>query len=141
MSSQVAYVGQRMREVREELGHSQAKLAAMLELSDRAYKNYELGKREAPLSVIAEFSSKFNVDLRWLVFGSDRQSFDTALVELACETSAITFSMAISESKAILTDKKYDKFYRYVLDQCMIKGTSPEHEAKAVFDLMRGDDE
>ncbi|PTQ72749.1 helix-turn-helix domain-containing protein [Celeribacter persicus] len=141
MTSQIAYVGQRMRETREKTGYSQGKFAAMLELSDRAYKNYELGKREPPLAVAALFSSKFNVDLRWLVFGEEPQPQDIELIELAAQTSDATYAISANSGQPPLGEKTYGKFFRYVLKQCFSKGSSPSEEAKAVYELMRGEDE
>lgn len=141
MASQIAFVGQRMRETREKTGYSQGKFAAMLELSDRAYKNYELGKREPPLSVVAHFSSKFGVDLHWLVFGEEPQPQDLKLIELAGQTSDATYSISTASGQPPLGEKAYAKFFRYVLEQCFRKRSVPHDEARAVFELMRGDDE
>ncbi|QFT59182.1 Helix-turn-helix protein [Sulfitobacter sp. THAF37] len=129
-----------MREEREKTGYSQSKFAAMLELSDRAYKNYELGKREPPLSVVADFSSKFGVDLRWLVFGDETQPKDIQLIDLAGKTSDATYALATSEGPP-LGMKSYSKFFRYVLEQSFSKGSPPSEEATAVYALMRGDDD
>ncbi len=130
-----------MREAREKTGYSQSKFAAMLELSDRAYKNYELGKRDPPLTVVADFSSKFGVDLRWLVFGEEPQPQDIKLIELASQTSDATYAIATKSTQPRLGAKSYSKFFRYVLEQCFSKGSSPDDEAKAVYALMRNDDE
>lgn len=137
MSRQIAYIGERLREVRERAGHSQSKVAAMLDLSDRAYKNYELGKREPPLGVVAKFSTTFEADLNWLVFGEETQPQDTKLMKLAADTSDATYALATKETKAPLSLPRYSKFFRYVLEQSLSKGTSPKAESEAVYELMR----
>lgn len=108
----------------------------MLDLSDRAYKNYELGKREPPLEVVAKFSVKFEADIHWLVFGETKKPQDISLIKIAAETSDATYALAANELNAPLSLPRYSKFFRYVLEQCLSKGTSPKEEAEAVYELM-----
>lgn len=139
--SEVSKVGHRMREVREKAGFSQSKCAVKLNLSDRAYKNYELGKREPSLATAVLFSSKFGVDLNWLAFGNKLRPHDDAVIDTATECGAAAYAIATEGGVSSLSAKKFAKFFRYALKQSLSKGTAPGEEARAVFDLMRDDDE
>jgi DNA-binding XRE family transcriptional regulator len=48
---------------------SQARAAAILEIAERSYKNYESEIRELPLSVARRFCERFEQDLLWLIEG------------------------------------------------------------------------
>ena len=69
MSSILIGVGQRMLSVRSKLGYPQSKIAAILGIADKSYKNYELEKRELPLSIAVKFCEEFDENLAWLVYG------------------------------------------------------------------------
>ncbi len=58
-----------MLSVRSQLGYPQSKVAAILGIADKSYKNYELEKRELPLSVAVKFCDEFDKNLIWLVYG------------------------------------------------------------------------
>ena len=59
-----------MLSVRSQLGYPQSKVAAILGIADKSYKNYELEKRELPLSIAVKFCEEFDKNLMWLVYGS-----------------------------------------------------------------------
>ncbi|MEO0750895.1 MAG: helix-turn-helix transcriptional regulator [Pseudomonadota bacterium] len=59
-------IGERLRDIRSRHHLSQGEMALRLGLSDRAYKNYELEKRETPLAVAISICDDFGVDLNWL---------------------------------------------------------------------------
>lgn len=59
----------RLLAVRKESGLSQADFAARVGTSTRAYKNYELGLRDVPLSVIVAINIEFGVEFDWLIMG------------------------------------------------------------------------
>ncbi|WP_168193101.1 helix-turn-helix domain-containing protein [Rhodophyticola sp. CCM32] len=128
-----------MRETREGTGHSQSKFAAMLGLSDRAYKNYELGKREVPLSTLIKFAQEFEVEFDWLVFGDQMQPKDAKLMNLAVQTSEATYALATDLKEKPMSIERYVKFFEYVLDQSRVKVSIPSHEARAVFELIRSE--
>ena len=66
----VVGIGARMAAARAKKQASQVKAAAMLEISDKSYKNYEAEKRELPLAVAVGFCEAFDVELEWLVYGT-----------------------------------------------------------------------
>lgn len=55
--------------VRKNVGLSQVDFAARVKTSARAYKNYELGLRDVPLSVIAAIHTEFGISFDWLILG------------------------------------------------------------------------
>ena len=67
MSTVLIGIGQRMLSVRSQLGYPQSKVAAILGIADKSYKNYELEKRELPLSIAVKFCEEFDKKLIWLV--------------------------------------------------------------------------
>ncbi len=76
-------LGARMAIARNELGMSQAKLAAALGMSLRAYQGYELGKRSIPVEALVDMHRQFGVDLNWILLGADvvRPGHDLAALE------------------------------------------------------------
>ena len=50
-----------MLSVRSQLGYPQSKVAAILGIADKSYKNYELGKDVSlPLSIAVKFCEEFD---------------------------------------------------------------------------------
>ena len=68
---------ERLEIVRKSTGLSQAAFGEQLNLSDRAYKNYELGIRELPLRVAIDIAEKFKVNVNWLITGEGARSTPT----------------------------------------------------------------
>ncbi len=131
MSSILIGVGQRMLSVRTKLGYPQSKIAAILGIADKSYKNYELEKRELPLSIAVKFCDEFEENLAWLVYGlavpDGHQS-----AELAGETARAVFEH-IKSSDKVFSGAEIQKFAHYIFEQSLSKGTSPQGEAKLFF--------
>ena len=126
-------IGARMAAERARTRVSQAKAAAMLEISDKAYKNYEAEKRELPLSVAVAFCAAFGVTLEWLVLGSQGHSDDRSAA-LASETvEAITAEA--QARKLVLSPARAAKICGYIVRNCLQKGTSAKDEAGPIFDM------
>lgn len=64
--------------VRKQTGASQTDFAKRLGISPRAYKNYELGLRDVPLSLIESMHRELGTDLSWLILGEGASSAETA---------------------------------------------------------------
>jgi DNA-binding XRE family transcriptional regulator len=133
MSSLIG-IGARMQMVRAKLDYPQTKMAAVLNIADRSYKNYETEKRELPLSVAVNFCNVFNVNLHWLVFGETMVDSDTAANLVAATFQAV-------EDEAIrrdvrLTAAKASKIGRYLFSLSLSKGTLPADEVKEIFGLI-----
>lgn len=81
-----ALMGSRLADVRARTRLSQGQFAERIDVSPRAYQNYERGEREAPASVMRRVSETYGVSLSWLL-GADRQersdhaAVDTQLLE------------------------------------------------------------
>ena len=62
-------IGRRLCALRESLNLSQVEFAQRIDLSPRAFQNYERGERETPASVIKVIYEVFSVDPLWLLVG------------------------------------------------------------------------
>ena len=76
-------LGARMAIARNELGLSQARMAAALGLSQRAYQSYETGNRSIPVEALVDMHRQFGVDLNWILLGVEavRPGHDLAALE------------------------------------------------------------
>ena len=72
MSTDLSGIGLRLREIRKINDITQPVMAAAIDVSDRAYKNYEQEKRELPALTALNISEAFRVDLEWLLAGRRR---------------------------------------------------------------------
>ena len=131
MSSILIGVGQRMLSVRSKLGYPQSKIAAILGIADKSYKNYELEKRELPLSIAVKFCEEFDENLAWLVYGLAVPDSQRS-AELAGETARAVFEH-IKASDKEFSGAEIQKFAHYIFEQSLSKDTSPQGEAKLFF--------
>lgn len=123
-----------MASVRRELKLSQARAAAILEIAERSYKNYETEIRELPLSVARRFCEHFNQDLIWLIEGERRAASEKDIDLIGGTIEAVFVE---SKNRGIdLTPPKAKKIARFVYANCFQKGTAPEDEVASVFDLL-----
>ena len=60
-------LGERLKELREELGLTQKQVAEKLHLNSVTYLHYEKSQREPPLLVLAEMAMFFNVSVDYLL--------------------------------------------------------------------------
>ena len=61
------YLGQRLKELREEKGFTQKQLAQTLGINSVTYLHYEKEQREPPLSLLADFALYFGVSVDYLL--------------------------------------------------------------------------
>jgi DNA-binding XRE family transcriptional regulator len=123
-----------MASVRNQFGLSQARAAAILEIAERSYKNYETEIRELPMSVARRLCERFEQDLIWLIEG-ERVTADEKNVDLVGNT----IEAVVAEAKARgvkLTPLKAKKIGRFVYANCFQKKTDPKAEVASVFDLL-----
>lgn len=120
-----------MLSVRSQLGYPQNKVAAILGIADKSYKNYELEKRELPLSIAVKFCEEFDKSLMWLVYGSSVPDSEQS-ARLAGETAQAVFDHA-QTNKRTFSSAEIQKFAHYIFEQALSKGTSPQSEAKLFF--------
>ncbi|MDG5749154.1 helix-turn-helix transcriptional regulator [Qipengyuania sp. XHP0207] len=129
-----AAIGGRMLETRKDHDLPQSKVAALLHISDRGYKNYETGKREIPLSVALAFCERFGISFSWLVTGTDCLHPDDVGVAVGQLVSEI---FAESSKRGLqLTPTQAGKIGAYIFKTCHTNRTSPNQEVAAVFELM-----
>ena len=67
----------RIRDLREDLDYSQAKMAAALGLYKTTYARYESGERDIPLSVAIKSAVYHHVTLDYLCGLSDKKTADS----------------------------------------------------------------
>ena len=111
---------ERLEAVRKSTGLSQAAFGEQLGLSDRAYKNYELGIRDLPLRVALDISKQFTVNLNWLLTGEGARS--TPAIGEAVEAAVqVVREHMITTGKAPSPDKEA-AITRYVFDEILREG-------------------
>jgi DNA-binding XRE family transcriptional regulator len=124
-------IGRRMLSVRSQLGYPQNKVAAILGIADKSYKNYELEKRELPLSIAVKFCEEFDKNLIWLVYGISVPDSEQS-ARLAGKTAQAVFDHANANGRSF-SSAEIQKFTHYIFEQSLSKGTSPQSEAKLFF--------
>lgn len=137
MSIVLNNIGKRMLSVRTKLSYPQSKMAAILNIADKSYKNYELEKTELPLSVAVKFCDEFEVDLMWLIYGSNQLSTNLS-AKLAGDTVKALLELIDKEVLAV-TPEKFGKYAEYIFNQSVAKGTSPIDEAKQFFTVVNSE--
>lgn len=65
------YLGQRLKELREEKGYTQKQLADKFGINSVTYLHYEKEQREPPLSLIADIAKFYGVSVDYLLGLSD----------------------------------------------------------------------
>ena len=61
------YLGQRLKELREEKGFTQKQLAEKLGINSVTYLHYEKEQREPPLTLLADISRFYGVSVDYLL--------------------------------------------------------------------------
>jgi DNA-binding XRE family transcriptional regulator len=114
--SKLIGIGARMAASRAKKQASQVKAAAMLEISDKAYKNYEGEKREIPLSTAIGFCEAFEVELEWLVFGPRPQANEKTAAIVSKTIEALVSEA--QERKLALSPNRAAKIGGYIFRNC-----------------------
>jgi transcriptional regulator with XRE-family HTH domain len=142
-------IGARLQEVRRGTGLSQEKFAAEFGLSDRGYKNYELEKRQAPVSFLIDVCDRFNLRTDWLLRGQGAKNAEETrrLAELASQTvrafiekAGVSVSVARERELADTVFAYYEehgtsnaKFVSFFLETCIIprnRGSASSPDAR-----------
>lgn len=110
----------------------------MMDVSERSYKGYELGKREPSLISVINFCERFEVDCGWLVWGGNepRTGSDAAL---ALQVTDSIYTLLHDRGRRI-GPRKFAYYSRIVLDNCRTNGTSPAEEATRLLPLIEEDE-
>lgn len=62
-------IAARLSRVRNDVGYSQAKVAAITDVSNSTYKNYEAARRDPQIGFVRKFCEVFDVSFDWLLSG------------------------------------------------------------------------
>lgn len=62
-------IGHRLATARKRKGLTQREAAELFDVSESAYKNYELNKRSIPHELLAAACDSFEIDANWLLCG------------------------------------------------------------------------
>lgn len=111
---------ERLLAVRKSTGLSQADFGAALGLSDRAYKNYELGIRKLPLDVLIDIAHKYDTSIEWLVTGEGARS--APAIGEALEAAVIAVREHFQAVGKTPTPEKEAVIVRYVFEQMLREG-------------------
>ncbi len=131
MSTSNTAIASRLLEIRTKLNYPQSRVAAQLDIADRSYKNYELGKRDLPIHVALKFCELYEVDLNWLVYGKTADT-NEAILQRVGETVEAISSHYMQNQDDYSPEKSY-KVGAYIFKQSAEKGTKPKLEAKEYF--------
>lgn len=110
-------IQERLEMVRRSTKLSQAAFGERLGLSDRAYKNYELGIRDLPLRVALDISEKFEVDVGWLLTGDGAR--DTPTTGEAVEAAVIAVREHFLATSKEVAPEKEGAIVRYIFEEIL----------------------
>ena len=68
------YEFSRLRDMREDNDLKQKEIAAILNIDQRVYSNYEIGKREIPVHLLIKLSQYYNVSTDYLLGLTDNKA-------------------------------------------------------------------
>lgn len=91
----------RLKELRENIGISQYKLAEDLKLSQSTIGNWEAGKREPDFSTLIKLADYFNVSADYLIGHTEKRSLIERPKYALSEKFASDFGELLSDSKFI----------------------------------------
>ena len=128
---------ERSLSIRKSAGLSQAAFGAEFALSDRAYKNYELGIRELPLSVALAISEKYDVNIAWLLTGDGARSGLEVRNAVKAAVVAVREHF-IAEGETPSPDYESD-VVQYVFDEILREGGLNPSRMGPYFNTLRKD--
>jgi transcriptional regulator with XRE-family HTH domain len=130
-SEDISRVGARLLEIRRTTGLSQADFGKLFDLSDRAYKNYELGIRDLPSRVAISICKKFGISANWLLLGLGSMSVEN--LAAAMKESKTLARQYAQQSERELDDERITaieaEFLKYLLDE----GLSTDNRLKQLI--------
>ncbi|WP_085892127.1 MULTISPECIES: helix-turn-helix transcriptional regulator [Roseobacteraceae] len=134
VSTDLSGIGLRLREIRKINDITQPVMAAAIDVSDRAYKNYEQEKRDLPALTALNISEAFRVNLDWLLAGRGKihKSDDPELAE----ASAIAVLSEAERRGTNLPIAKLGKIIGFVAAQAAQTGESPAQVASHYFETL-----
>jgi len=128
---------ERLSAIRKATGLSQAAFGAEFGLSDRAYKNYELGIRELPLAVALGIADKYDVNIAWLLTGEGARTGPEMRDALKAAVIAVREHF-IEEGQTPSPDYESD-VVQYVFDEILREGGLNPTRMDAYFKTLRKD--
>lgn len=132
-----AEVAVRLSAVRAASGLTQAKFAQSIDISDRAYVNYERGTREIPASVLRVLLDVYGIDPAWVLTGGDDAPQYMPARKMDEATLLQIFEVAMSElktAKRTFTPAKYARFLYLAYQHAVAAGAV---NARHVRDLIQ----
>lgn len=128
---------ERLSSIRKATKLSQAAFGAELGLSDRAYKNYELGIRELPLAVALSISDKFDVNIAWLLTGDSAPSPAEAGDAVEAAVTAVREHFLL---EGFTPSPEHEAtVVRYIFDEILREGGLNRSRLDAYFRTLRKD--
>lgn len=126
-------LAERMRITRIGSKATQQEAAKMIHVSDSAYKNYEVGLRNPPISILREFSQVFSADFMWLVYGRDDPTMPKRAELFG---SVIETVFAEVERRGLKdVDALMKRVCLYSFKSCHETNARPENVVRSAFDL------
>lgn len=131
-SSAKEVVGLRLLDLRRRLGWTQGVLAAKLGVSDRTYKYYEQGQRDAPVTVLLQVAALAGADMQWLLTGEGRKQDDLDLYDRAVKAAIED----LPKRGVHLDTTRALKLARQAYANAMARNTAPEDEVFLLSEII-----
>lgn len=128
-------IGTKIQKIRNLLGHKQHTIASMLNISDNAYRSYEMGKVEPKMERKKEIAAAFGMTLEDLEsFGEGGVVF---MEEVKCETGGFV------NAKGVVHNNKSSHDLEAEIERLKILNASKDQRIKDLEDiiaLLRGNE-
>ncbi len=131
-------IAERLTAIRQSSGLTQTEFADKLDLSARAYQNYERGDREAPIAVLTALYRAFQIDPLWVLVGpgtkpsyADHRAMDVKLME----DIIVLVEQQLTSRRFKLAPQKKARLIRLIYDHCMEEGQIDSAYIKEMISL------
>lgn len=118
-------IGQRIAAVRASSGLSQSEFADSLELSPRAYANYERGEREMPVALFKSLCESYGIDPVWLLMGPGEEPVRVTTRRLDGDLLEAIVRLVeewLAKNRRILKPPKKARLIRLAYEHCGEQG-------------------
>jgi transcriptional regulator with XRE-family HTH domain len=118
----------RLFTVRKRLNLTQPEFAESIRMPTRSYKNYEIGLRPLPLSMLRAINSEYSISLNWLVNGEGpMHDVDPAIL---AETAVVSVQNYLSEHQVTLSAEKLGRVVKHLVGYLVKYGSLSEDYTK-----------
>jgi transcriptional regulator with XRE-family HTH domain len=131
-------IGKRILAVRAASGLSQNDFAESLEMSPRAYANYERGEREMPVALFKGLYESYSIDPVWLLTGPGEQPIKVTERRVDGDLLEILIRMIeewLTKNRRMLKPEKKARLIRLAYEHCSEHGEVDSAHLKDMLSL------